>query len=81
MTDDYSIIFFNVYSIKKIGGLLMAKQESNFLKVKCGDCESHQIIFDHAASTVKCNICGKTLVEPKGGRSKIYAQIVEVLEH
>lgn len=59
----------------------MAKQESNFLKVKCGDCENTQIIFDHAASTVKCVVCGKTLVEPKGGRSKICAQIVEVLEH
>ena len=55
--------------------------KSNFLKVKCGDCENHQIIFDHAASTVKCVICGKTLVEPKGGRSKICAQIVEVLDH
>ena len=30
---------------------------------------------------VKCVVCGKTLVEPKGGRSKIYAQIVEVLDH
>ena len=59
----------------------MPKQQSNFLKVKCVDCENHQIIFDHAASTVKCVICGKTLVEPKGGRSKIYAQIVEVLNH
>ena len=59
----------------------MAKQQSNFLKVKCGDCENHQVIFDHSASTVKCVICGKTLVEPKGGRSKIYAQIVEVLNY
>lgn len=59
----------------------MAKQESNFLKVKCGDCNNYSIIFDHAASTVKCEICGKTLAEPKGGRSKIYAQIIEVLEH
>ncbi|MBO7719951.1 MAG: 30S ribosomal protein S27e [Methanosphaera sp.] len=59
----------------------MAKQESNFLKVKCGDCENYQIVFDHAASIVECNVCGKTLVEPKGGRSKICVQIVEVLEH
>ena len=57
----------------------MSKQESNFLKVKCSDCDNHQIIFDHAASTVQCIICGKTLVKPKGGRSKIYAQIIEVL--
>ena len=54
--------------------------KSNFLKVKCIDCGNQQIVFDHAASTVQCIICGKTLVKSQGGKSKIVAQIVEVLD-
>lgn len=53
---------------------------SNFLKVKCLDCGNEQIIFDRAASTVQCIICGKTLVKPKGGKAEIKAQILKVLE-
>ncbi len=56
------------------------KQKGNFLKVKCLDCGNQQTVFDHAASTVQCIICGKTLVKPKGGKSQIVAQIVEVLD-
>ena len=52
----------------------------NFLKVKCLDCGNQQTVFDHAASNVQCIICGKTLVKPKGGKSEIVAQIVEVLD-
>ena len=54
--------------------------KGNFLKVKCLDCGNQQTVFDHAASTVQCIICGKTLVKPKGGKSEILAQIVEVLD-
>lgn len=54
--------------------------KSNFLKVKCIDCGNEQIIFDHAASNVQCIICSKTLVKPKGGKSEIVAQIIEVLD-
>jgi small subunit ribosomal protein S27e len=53
--------------------------KGNFLKVKCLDCDNEQIIFDRAASTVQCIICGKTLVKPSGGKSRIYANINEVL--
>jgi small subunit ribosomal protein S27e len=54
--------------------------KSNFLRVKCIDCGNEQIVFNHAASTVKCIICGKTLVKPKGGKSDIVAQVIEVLD-
>ena len=50
--------------------------KSNFLKVKCIDCGNQQIIFDHAASNVQCI----TLVKPRGGKSEIVAQIIEVLD-
>ena len=58
----------------------MGNYKGNFLKVKCLDCGNQQTVFDHAASTVQCIICGKTLVKPKGGKSEILAQIVEVLD-
>jgi small subunit ribosomal protein S27e len=54
--------------------------KSNFLRVKCVDCGNQQVVFDRAASVVQCIICGKTLVKPKGGKSQITAQIVEVLD-
>ena len=60
--------------------VIIRDHRSNFLKVKCLDCGNQQTVFDHAASTVQCIICGKTLVKPKGGKSEIVAQIVEVLD-
>jgi len=53
---------------------------SKFLRVKCTDCENEQVIFGSAASVVKCQVCGRTLAEPKGGKAHIKTQIVEVLE-
>ncbi len=54
--------------------------KGNFLRVRCLDCENQQIVFDRAASVVRCIICGKTLVKPRGGKSEILARIVEVLD-
>ncbi|MHC1630817.1 MAG: 30S ribosomal protein S27e [Methanotrichaceae archaeon] len=53
---------------------------SKFLRVKCNDCENEQVIFDNAATVVKCLVCGRTLAEPKGGKAQIKTQILEVLE-
>ena len=55
------------------------KSRGNFLKVKCLDCDNEQIIFDRAASDVKCIICGKTLVKSRGAKAKIMAHIDKVL--
>lgn len=64
-----------------LGGVAMFyESRSNFLRVKCLDCGNQQIVFDRAASYVQCIICGKTLVEPTGGKAKIRAQILEVLD-
>jgi small subunit ribosomal protein S27e len=53
---------------------------SKFVRVKCPDCESTQIVFDHPSTIIKCLVCGRTLAEPSGGRGVIKADIVEVLE-
>jgi small subunit ribosomal protein S27e len=54
--------------------------ESKFIKIRCPKCKNEQITFGKSASTVKCLVCGKTLVEPSGGKSRVKARILEVLE-
>ncbi len=55
-------------------------KKSHFVRVKCPDCENTQIVFDHASTVVKCLVCGRTLAEPTGGRAKIKAEVVEVVD-
>ena len=53
---------------------------SRFLKVRCPKCNNEQIIFGKASTQVKCLICDNVLAEPSGGKAKIYARILEVLD-
>lgn len=50
-----------------------------FLRVRCEDCENKQVIFSHASSEVSCEVCGKTLAVPRGGKAEINAQILEIV--
>ena len=54
--------------------------ESKFIKLRCPKCKNEQIVFGKAASEVKCLVCSKTLTESTGGKSRIKARILEVLE-
>lgn len=54
--------------------------KSKFVKVRCAKCKNEQIIFGNASSTVKCLVCNKELAYPTGGKSKISARVLEVLE-
>ncbi len=56
------------------------KNKSMFVKVKCGKCKNEQIIFSNASINVKCLVCNELLAECGGGKSKINAKVVEVLE-
>ena len=59
------------------------KTRSKFLRVKCQDCggEEHgQVIFSHPSTTVTCNVCGATLIKPKGGKGEVRGEILGVLE-
>ncbi len=51
---------------------------SEFLKIKCPDCENEQVIFSHPSTVVKCLVCGRTLAKPSGGKGIIRAEILEV---
>ncbi|HIH37355.1 30S ribosomal protein S27e [Candidatus Woesearchaeota archaeon] len=53
---------------------------SKFIKIRCPKCKNEQVTFGKSASQVKCLVCGKLLSKPTGGKSKIKARILEVLE-
>jgi len=53
---------------------------SKFIKIRCPKCKNEQIIYGKASSIVKCLVCEKILAEPTGGKAKVKARILEVLE-
>lgn len=53
---------------------------SKFIKVRCPKCKNEQIVFGKSASVVKCLVCDKVLAEPTGGKTRIKARVLEVLE-
>jgi len=53
---------------------------SKFVKIRCPKCKNEQIIFGKAATSVKCLVCDKSLAESTGGKTRIKARILEVLE-
>jgi small subunit ribosomal protein S27e len=53
---------------------------SKFIKVRCPKCKNEQIIFGKSASIVKCLVCEKILAEPTGGKTRLKAKVLEVLD-
>ena len=53
---------------------------SKFIKVRCSKCKNEQVIFGNVSSTVKCLVCNEELATSTGGKSKISARVLEVLE-
>jgi small subunit ribosomal protein S27e len=53
---------------------------SKFIKVRCPKCKNEQIIFGKSASDVQCLVCGRSLASPTGGKARIKARVLEVLE-
>lgn len=51
-----------------------------FVRVKCEDCGNLQIVFERAASTVLCQVCGSTLAKPTGGKAAIRGEIQGMVE-
>ncbi|TKJ16969.1 30S ribosomal protein S27e [Candidatus Woesearchaeota archaeon B3_Woes] len=59
---------------------IMEEPTSKFVKIRCPKCKNEQIMFGKASSTVKCLVCGKILAEPNGGKARVKARVLEVLE-
>ena len=58
----------------------MKQPDSKFIKVRCTDCENEQVLFNKASTVVSCHICGSKLAIPSGGKAKIKAEILEIIE-
>ena len=54
--------------------------KSKYIKVRCPKCKNEQILFGNASTVVKCLVCNKELAFPTGGKAKISARVLEVLE-
>ncbi len=59
---------------------ILEEPVSKFVKIRCPKCKNEQIMYGKASSEVKCLVCGKDLAEPTGGKAKIKARVLEVLE-
>ena len=57
----------------------MINMVNDFIKIKCPDCGAEQIAFRKAATQVSCNVCGSTLIRPKGGVGEIRGEVLEVV--
>ena len=60
--------------------MLPRETSSKFVKVRCPKCKNEQIIFGKASTAVNCLVCNRELAEPTGGKVKIKARVLEVLE-
>lgn len=59
----------------------MNETKSKFLKVRCNKCKKDQIIFGKAATrNIKCLECGSSLGSSTGGKTRLRAKVLEVLE-
>jgi small subunit ribosomal protein S27e len=53
---------------------------SKFVKIRCPKCKNEQIMFGKTSTGVKCLVCDKPLAESTGGKARVKARILEVLE-
>ncbi|MBT3984719.1 30S ribosomal protein S27e [archaeon] len=58
---------------------MIQEPKGKFIKVRC-KCKNEQIIFGKCSSKIDCLVCGEPLALATGGKSKIEAQVIEVLE-
>ncbi|MBW2989418.1 30S ribosomal protein S27e [Candidatus Woesearchaeota archaeon] len=58
----------------------MKEPSSKFIKVRCPKCKNEQIVFGKVTSQVNCLVCSKKIADPTGGKAKVKARILEVLE-
>jgi small subunit ribosomal protein S27e len=58
----------------------LKETNSKFIKIRCPKCKNEQIMFGKASTLISCLVCGKVLAEPTGGKSRVKARILEVLE-
>ncbi len=48
-----------------------------FLRIACDGCGNEQVVYSHSSTSVRCSVCGRTLVKPRGGKAEIFGTIKE----
>lgn len=56
---------------------LVPMPKSKFYRVACKKCKNTQIIFNKAATLVRCQKCGEILAVPTGGKAEIRGKILK----
>ena len=58
---------------------LVEMPKSKFIRVMCKKCRNKQVIFNKAATVVRCLKCGEELAIPSGGKVRLKTKSLEVL--
>jgi|YelNatPaOPRAMG01_1025707.scaffolds.fasta_scaffold444115_2 small subunit ribosomal protein S27e len=58
----------------------MEKRDPKFVMIRCPDCGNEQPVYTRASTHVKCQVCGKTLAVPTGGRAELKGTVTKSLE-
>jgi small subunit ribosomal protein S27e len=58
----------------------LKETSAKFIKIRCPKCKNEQIMFGKTSTTINCLVCSKVLAEPTGGKGRVKARILEVLE-
>lgn len=58
----------------------ITEPSSRFIKVRCSKCKNEQIVFGKPSTKIPCLVCASILSEPTGGKGKVKARVLEVLE-
>lgn len=59
---------------------MRGKQSPKFLRVRCTDCGNEQLVYSHASTLVRCQVCSKTLAVPRGGKAEVKTTILSTVE-
>ena len=54
--------------------------KSKFIKIRCKKCKNEQIIFEKASTKINCNGCKEIIATPTGGKIKINANVLELID-
>lgn len=58
----------------------LKEPKGKFIKVRCAKCKNEQVIFGKCATTVGCLVCGQTMAKPAGGKGRLQAKVLEILD-
>jgi small subunit ribosomal protein S27e len=58
---------------------LIKMPKSKFMRVMCKKCKKDQVIYNKAATNVKCLSCGEELLITMGGEALIKGKVLEIL--